>query len=139
MVMLRNIYISHNTLQGWRVDARCGPVGACEPFRAAELRASLRNLIMLCNKCFPYDVAMSNDTRDGDVHLPRTVRMQSAELRKGIVKVMGRVQYGREHIEAVRYQEAQAVIVPVDWYEKACRALGEENRLPAVEEGSAGT
>ncbi|WP_159000888.1 hypothetical protein [Streptomyces sp. SBT349] len=43
---------------------------------------------------------------------------------------MGRVQYGREHIQAVRYQDPQAVIVPVDWYEQACRAMGEEARLP---------
>ncbi|TDC24480.1 hypothetical protein E1265_09590 [Streptomyces sp. 8K308] len=69
---------------------------------------------------------------------PRTVRMKSADLRKNIVKVMGRVQYGREHIQAVRYQEAQAVIVPVDWYERACRAMDEEGRLPALDDDSPG-
>ncbi|WP_311630582.1 hypothetical protein [Streptomyces boetiae] len=67
-------------------------------------------------------------------HPPRTVRIKSADLRRMIVKVMGRVQYGHEHIQAVRYQDAQAVIVPVDWYENACRALGEESRLPAVDD-----
>ncbi|TDC24472.1 hypothetical protein E1265_09530 [Streptomyces sp. 8K308] len=80
---------------------------------------------------------MSNETGGGS-RLPRTVRMKSADLRKNIVKVMGRVQYGREHIQAVRYQEAQAVIVPVEWYENACRALEEEGRLPAVEDDTAG-
>jgi hypothetical protein len=62
--------------------------------------------------------------------------MKSADLRRMIVKVMGRVQYGGEHIQAVRYQDAQAVIVPVDWYERACRVLGEQERLPAVDEQS---
>ncbi|WP_129840399.1 hypothetical protein [Streptomyces sp. RFCAC02] len=78
---------------------------------------------------------MSNETEGGN-RPPRTVQVKSADLRKNIVKVMGRVQYGREHIQAVRYQEAQAVIVPVDWYEKACRAMGEERRLPAVDDPS---
>ncbi|WP_159001324.1 hypothetical protein [Streptomyces sp. SBT349] len=73
---------------------------------------------------------MSKGTSAEDGRLPRTVRMKSADLRKNIVKVMGRVQYGREHIQAVRYQDPQAVIVPVDWYEQACRAMGEEVRLP---------
>jgi hypothetical protein len=73
---------------------------------------------------------------NGSGRPPRTVRMKSADLRRMIVKVMGRVQYGGEHIQAVRYQDAQAVIVPVDWYERACRALGEQERLPAVDEES---
>jgi hypothetical protein len=68
---------------------------------------------------------------------PKTVRMKSADLRRLIVKVMGRVQYGGEHIQAVRYHDPQAVIVPVDWYEKACRALGEEERLPPVDDDAA--
>ncbi|WP_183091511.1 hypothetical protein [Streptomyces radicis] len=44
--------------------------------------------------------------------------------------------YRGEHIQAVRYQTPQAVLVPVDWYERACHALGEEVRLPAVDEDS---
>ncbi len=89
---------------------------------------------MLRNIGVSYDVTMSRETGEKNDPPPRTVRMKSADLRKNIVSVMGRVQYGREHIQAVRYRDAQAVIVPVDWYERACRALGEDGRLPAVDE-----
>ncbi|MFZ3497137.1 hypothetical protein ACODT5_28605 [Streptomyces sp. 5.8] len=62
----------------------------------------------------------------------KTVRMNAADLRTQIVKVLGaRVQYGKEHIQVMRYKEAQAVIVPLDWYEKALEALAEQDRLPA--------
>ncbi|MFJ4777392.1 hypothetical protein [Streptomyces sp. NPDC088762] len=62
--------------------------------------------------------------------LPETQQMSAADFRTEIVKVLGaRVAYGAEHIQVMRYKEAQAVVVPVEWYERACRALGEESRL----------
>ncbi|MGW6704765.1 hypothetical protein ACWGDE_07720 [Streptomyces sp. NPDC054956] len=62
--------------------------------------------------------------------LPETQRMSAADFRAEIVQVLGaRVAYGGEHIRVMRYKQAQAVVVDVEWYERACRALGEESRL----------
>lgn len=62
--------------------------------------------------------------------MAKTDNMNVADVRTQIVKVLGaRVQYAKEHIRVWRYKEAQAVIVPEDWYERACEALGESARI----------
>lgn len=67
-------------------------------------------------------------------NLRKTVKKSSAEVRNEIVDVMNRVRYAGDHIEVARYKDRQAVIVPVEWYERACEALGEGARLPSIAE-----
>ncbi|MFI7073474.1 hypothetical protein [Micromonospora sediminicola] len=63
---------------------------------------------------------------------PKTVNLSVADLRSRIVEVLARIQYAGEHFRAWRYRETQAVLVPEDWYERACEALGEAGRINLV-------
>lgn len=51
---------------------------------------------------------------------PRVVT--TGELRDELRKLLTDVDKG-EHLEVHRYRSAVAVVVPVDWYEKAVEAL----------------
>lgn len=84
---------------------------------------------MLYNTLVVYGVSMAEEA----AQMARTGNMNVADMRKQVVKVLGaRVQYAKEHVRVWRYKEAQAVIVPEDWYERACAALGETERINLV-------
>ncbi|MFE9793561.1 hypothetical protein ACFYRL_17685 [Streptomyces goshikiensis] len=61
--------------------------------------------------------------------MPKTQNMTSAEVRTKFSGLSARVQHVGHHIRAWRYREAQLVMVPEDWYERACKALGETSRI----------
>lgn len=89
----------------------------------------LHNTSMLRNTGIQYAVDMTKE----QVEVPKTDNMNVADMRAQIVRVLGaRVQYAKEHVRVWRYKEAQAVIVPEDWYERACEALGETGRVNLV-------
>lgn len=48
--------------------------------------------------------------------------MTSGEAREGLRQLLTDVDKG-EHVEIHRYRSAVAVVVPVEWYEKAVEAL----------------
>jgi antitoxin (DNA-binding transcriptional repressor) of toxin-antitoxin stability system len=51
--------------------------------------------------------------------------MTSGEAREGLRQLLTDVDKG-EHVEIHRYRSAVAVVVPVEWYEKAVEALNNE-------------
>lgn len=62
--------------------------------------------------------------------MQKTDNVTSATMRAEIVKILGaRIAYAKEHIRVWRFKDVQAVLVPEDWYERACAALGEEERI----------
>lgn len=65
--------------------------------------------------------------------MPKTDNMSAAGFRQRVGRTMSRVQFGREHVRVWRYGESQGVVVPDDWYERACKALGETDRLNKAE------
>lgn len=83
----------------------------------------LYNKNLLCKRGSSYDVCMA----DEQVSARRSV----AEVRKDFTEVINRAHYNAAHTVVVRYEEPRAVIVDAAWYERACRALGEESRLAA--------
>jgi prevent-host-death family protein len=46
-------------------------------------------------------------------------------IRRGFRELLNLVEHDGAHLTVVRYGEPAAVIVPVEWYEKAKRKLGE--------------
>ncbi|KJY37146.1 hypothetical protein [Streptomyces katrae] len=59
-----------------------------------------------------------------------SARRTVAEVRKDFTEVINRAHYNAVHTVVMRYEEPRAVIVDPAWYERACRALGEDFRLP---------
>ena len=49
----------------------------------------------------------------------------SEEARRGFSSLLDEVEHHAAHITVLRYKTPAAVIVPPEWYERACRALGE--------------
>jgi hypothetical protein len=85
--------------------------------------------IVLDNIMIMYDSVMTGE----EEAMPKTDNMTAAGFRNRVGRTMSRVQFGREHVRVWRYGEAQGVAVPEDWYERACEALGEMDRLNRVE------
>jgi prevent-host-death family protein len=52
-------------------------------------------------------------------------QVRSDEIRRRLRELMNAVERDGEHVTILRYDEPVAVIVPVDWHEKAAAALGE--------------
>ena len=50
-------------------------------------------------------------------------QVRSDELRTGLRAILNEVEHQGEHITILRYDTPAAVMVPVDWYEKAKTAL----------------
>ena len=54
--------------------------------------------------------------------------IQSDELRRGLRSMLDDVQHVGEHLKILRWGKPAVVIVPVEWYESARKALGEPGR-----------
>lgn len=76
---------------------------------------------LLCKTGWPYDMHMADEQA--------SARRPVAEVRKDFTETVNRAHYQATHTVVVRYEEPRAVIVDMAWYERACRALGEDSRL----------
>jgi prevent-host-death family protein len=52
------------------------------------------------------------------------------DVRRGFRELLNLVEHGDTHLTVLRYGKPAAVIVPVEWYEKAKRKLGEPEHKP---------
>ncbi|MGD6742965.1 hypothetical protein ACOKM3_14105 [Streptomyces sp. BH106] len=76
---------------------------------------------------------MSKETAE----MPKTENLTAAEVRKQLPGLAARVQHVGHHIRFWRYRDPQGVMVPEDWYERACAALGEDARINLEAPGAA--
>lgn len=54
---------------------------------------------------------------------PETKRLGVAEARQNLTEVVSQVRLLGEHVTLTRREKPQAVVVPMDWYERATEAL----------------
>lgn len=58
-------------------------------------------------------------------------QVKSDKARRTLGELLDAVKHHGEHVEIIRYTKPDAVLVPVEWYERAKAALGErEERNP---------
>ena len=65
--------------------------------------------------------------------MPMTEDVPSTKLRRRVLDTLGQVEYAGRHVGISRYDQRRAVVVPDEWYRRACEALGETARLGAAE------
>lgn len=74
------------------------------------------SLAVLCEMRYPHTMTDSTQVR-------------SEEIRRRLRPLLNAVEVAGEHVTILRYDKPAAVLVPVDWYEraKACLAFSDED------------